>query len=76
MGKWPVDAEEQCFTEFLINVLVKHPVDDCLFHQQRLIHRNDLLLGLLVIHLGPLEQFLKIHGSSPLISFLIFSIAR
>ena len=56
-----LDAEEQCFTEFLVNILVEHPVDDGLFHQQRLIHREDLLLGLLVIHLGPLEQILEIH---------------
>ncbi len=36
---------------------------------------DDLLFGLLVVQLGPLEQFFEIHGSSPLISFLIFSIA-
>jgi len=55
-----LDAEQQCFAEFLIDVLVEYAVDYRLLHQQGPIHGDDLLLGLLVIHLGPLEQFLEI----------------
>lgn len=75
-GKKLANAVKQRFTEFLVNVLIEHPIDDCLLHQQRPIHGEDLLLGLLITHLGSLEQFLKVHGSSPRISLFIFSIAR
>lgn len=70
------DAVKQSHTQLLVQILIEYSVDNGFLYQQWPIHRENLLLDFLVIHLGPLEQFFKVHGFTPLISLLIFSIAR
>ena len=69
------DAVQQRHAQLLVQVFIKHTVDDGLLHQQRLIEFQDGLLSLGVIVLSPGHQVLKIHVI-PHSSFFSFRIAR
>lgn len=69
------DAVQQRHAQLLVQVFIKHAVDDGLLHQQRLIEFQNGLLSLEVIVLGSGYQVLKIHAI-PHSSFFSFRIVR